>query len=345
MRMTDRKAAAGRTLMIGFQGLLPDRSSTERIRGLQPGGVILFSRNMDSPSQTMELLRHIRALLPDPPLLALDQEGGRVSRLEPFIGPTPSAAALAEEGEAAVFSFAGSTAKALRALGFNLDFAPVVDLCAPESPNGIGDRAFGTDPDFVTHLAGSFLTALQGHGIAGCLKHFPGLGDTAVDSHLELPMVGRSLQRLMRDDLLPYRELRESSAAVMVGHGHYSCLNPQGPVPASCSPEVVTGLLRSELGYRGLVVSDDMEMGAVEGHDAAGDGAVRAIAAGCDLVLYCSDLDRAETARDALAARAAEDPSFEDRLEQAAQNVARSAAAWPAALPDEEAWEEALALF
>ncbi len=345
MGMLDWKAVAGRALMIGFPGLRPERSIAERIRRLQPGGVILFGRNLDSPSQTMELLRFIRALLPQPPLLALDQEGGRVSRLEPFIGPTPSAAALAEAGESAVSKFGSSTALALRSLGFNLDFAPVVDLCAPGIPNGIGERAFGTDPVLVTRMAGSFLSALQSNGVAGCLKHFPGLGDTAVDSHVELPVVERSLDRLMRDDLRPYRELRVSSAAVMVGHGHYSSLDPQGPVPASCSSAVVDGLLRRELDYRGLVVSDDLEMGAVAGLDREGDAAVLAIAAGCDLVLYCADLDRAEAASAALAAKAAKDTSFGDRLKQAAENVAQTATAWPAPSPDEAAWEEALGLF
>jgi beta-N-acetylhexosaminidase len=345
MGMLDLEAAAGRTLMVGFHGLRPDRYSAEKIRRLRPGGAILFSRNLDSPSQTMELLRFIRTLLPEPPLLALDQEGGRVSRLESFIGPTPSAAALAEAGETAVSKFGASTAMALRSLGFNLDFAPVVDLCAPGIPNGIGERAYGTDPEAVARMAGSFLSALQGNGVAGCLKHFPGLGDTAVDSHIELPVVERPLERLMQDDLLPYRELRESSAAVMVGHGHYKSLNPEGPMPASCSPEVVDGLLRQELGYNGLVVSDDLEMGAVGELDRDGAAAVRAIAAGCDLVLYCSDLDRAEAASAALAARASADSSFGNRLRQAAENVARTATAWPAPSPDEEAWEEARGLF
>lgn len=343
--MIDWKETAGRTLMVGFEGAFPDHACTKNIRDLRPGGIILFSRNLDSPSQTMELLRRLRALLPEPPLLALDQEGGRVSRLEPFIGPTPSAAALGQAGESAVSSFGASTAMALRSLGFNLDFAPVVDLCAPESPNGIGERAFGTDPDMVARMAGSFLSALQDNGVAGCLKHFPGLGDTAVDSHFELPVVERSLERLMRDDLVPYRELRNSCAAVMVGHGHYMSLNPEAPLPASCSPEVVDGLLRHDLEYRGLVVSDDMEMGAVAGLDIEGDGAVRAIAAGCDLVLYCSDLDRAAAAAAALAARAAADPSFGSRLKRAAENVTRTATEWPAPAPDEAAWVAARGMF
>jgi beta-N-acetylhexosaminidase len=149
----------------------------------------------------------------------------------------------------------------------------------------------------------------------------------------------------MKEDLLPYRLLQEKSAAVMVGHGHYKTLNPEEPLPASCSPEVVDGLLRRELGYRGLVVSDDMEMGAIEGLDREGGAAVRAIAAGCDLVLYCSDLDRAEAAAAALAASAARDPSFGKKLRQAADTVSRTAKLWPAGRPDDAAWEQARAEF
>jgi beta-N-acetylhexosaminidase len=343
--MTDWKATAGRALMIGFQGVQPDDSCAEKIRKLRPGGIILFSRNLDSPRQTMELLNFLRDLLPAHPLLALDQEGGRVSRLEPFIGPTPPAAELAAAGEKAVSRFGGATGRALRSLGFNLDFAPVVDMCAPEAPNGIGERAFGTAPDLVTRMAGRFLSGLQGEGVAGCLKHFPGLGATAVDSHVELPVVDRALSQLMSEDIRPYRSLCEMSAAVMVGHGHYPALNPGDPLPASCSPEAIDGLLRQELTYRGLVVSDDMEMGAIEGLDRDGAAAVRAIAAGCDLVLYCSSLDRAEAAAAAIAGRAVEDPSFAKRLRRAADMVSRTAMLWPACRPDWDAWERARAGF
>ena len=255
--MNDWKRLAGAVLMVGFEGAEP----LERLRALGPAGLILFSRNLESAGQTIDLTERLKGLLPGPPLLALDQEGGRVSRLEPFIGPTPAAAALARAGSATAKEFGAGTGRALHALGFNIDFAPVVDLCGPEATNGIGDRSFGTDPRLVAELAGSFLEGLQAAGVAGCLKHFPGLGRTAVDSHLELPVASTGLERLQAEDLLPYRLLCPEAASVMVGHAHYPALNPEERLPASCSPEIVNGLLRKELGYGGLVVSDDLEMG------------------------------------------------------------------------------------
>jgi beta-N-acetylhexosaminidase len=332
--MSECKALAGAVLMVGFDGAEPH----ERLRALGPAGLILFSRNLESAGQTIDLTERLKALLPGPPLLALDQEGGRVSRLQPFIGPTPPAAALARAGATTAREFGAGTGRALHALGFNIDFAPVVDLCGPEATNGIGDRSFGTDPHRVAELAGSFLEGLQAAGVAGCLKHFPGLGRTAVDSHLELPLASASLQQLEQEDLLPYRLLGPKAAAVMVGHAHYPALNPEELLPASCSREIVSGLLRAGLGYEGLVVSDDLEMGAVAELDREGAAALRALTSGCDLLLYCSDLERAEIAAGAIARAAAEEPAVARRLREAAGAVRRLAERWPAGRSSESRW-------
>jgi len=332
--MSDWKRLAGTILMVGFEGAEPE----EELRALGPAGIILFSRNLESAGQTIELTERLKGLLPGPPLLALDQEGGRVSRLEPFIGPTPPAAALARAGGATARKFGAGTGQALQALGFNIDFAPVVDLCDPEATNGIGDRSFGTDPDRVAALAGSFLGGLQAAGIAGCLKHFPGLGRTAVDSHLELPIAARGLEQLEAEDLLPYRLLCPEAACVMVGHAHYPAINPEERLPASCSPEIVTGLLREKLGYAGLVVSDDLEMGAVADLDRDGAAALRALTAGCDLLLYCRDLERAEIAAEAIARAAEGDAAVGSRLREAAGAVRRLAERWPAARSSASRW-------
>jgi len=339
--MSEVEAQAGRVLMVGFRG--PSLGSDERraLGELAPAGVILFRRNLETPGDLLHLLADVHELLPAPPLLALDQEGGRVSRLEPWIGPTPPAAELARGGGQATFRFGRAIGNGLRALGFNLDFAPVVDLCTPEAPNGIGDRSYGTAAVIVAQIAGSFLDGLQQAGVAGCLKHFPGLGDTDVDSHKSLPRVTRELRRLEEEDLLPYRLLGERAAAVMVGHGHYAALDPQPGLPATLSSTIVRGLLRQRLAYRGVVVSDDLEMGAVAPLDGDGRAAVAAIAAGCDLILYCSDLDRARRARRALVEAAGSDPAFAARLEEAARTVTRAAARWPAPRPDLEAWKDA----
>jgi len=328
---------AGRSLMVGLPGPSLDRDTALRLRELGPGGLIFFGRNLVSPEQLADLVGELDGLLPHPLLLAMDQEGGKVSRLEPWIGPTQPAGQLGRLGTAAVARAGTLTAEALRALGLNVDFAPVVDLCSAGVANGIGDRSFGTDPRRVVELAGSFADSLQEAGVMACLKHFPGLGCTRVDSHLELPLAEREPDALHAEELLPYRELCPRVAAVMVGHGHYPAWNPGSPLPASGSAEIVTGVLRREIGFDGLVTTDDLEMGAVGNLDAAGAFGVQALRAGCDLLLYCADLDRAETARNAIAA----DADLEPRLRDAAAAVHRTALRWPAPRPDLDAWERA----
>lgn len=336
---------AGRVLMVGVPGAQLDVQTARLLAELQPGGVILFGRNLESPAQTVRLLDDLRELLPQPALFALDQEGGRVSRLERWIGATPPAAALAAAGEATVQRFGRATASALRALGFNIDFAPVVDVSDSRAANGIGDRSFGNDPVAVTRLAASFLCGLEEDGVAGCLKHFPGLGATHVDSHVELPTVRRSRRELDEVDLLPFRRLVVQAPAVMVGHAHYPALDPTPGLPASLSGAVVRGLLRSEIGFAGLVVSDDLEMGAVAPLDVSGDAAPRAIDAGCDLLLYCADLERASRARERLASRARSDAAFSRRLCESANHVARFAARWRAPVGDVAAFDAAREAF
>ena len=338
--MTEWAALAGRTLMVGIPGPELDRETTGRLRTISPGGVILFRRNLESAQRTARLLGQLARVLPSPTLFAIDQEGGRVSRLEGLVGSTPTAATLAGLGAAAASGFAHATGEALAGLGFNLDFAPVVDLCDAEATNGIGDRSFGTDPETVVELAGAFLDGLQRSGVAACLKHFPGLGCTRVDSHVELPVVQRDLAALEMD-LFPFRHLADRAASVMVGHGHYPAWTRGDPRPATCCPGIVQAVLREGLGYRGLVVSDDMEMGAVAGLDAGGEAALGALTAGCDLLLYCSDLDRAERAVARLAEAAASDPKVARRLDEAARGVERTAARWPAPAPDLKRWDQA----
>lgn len=341
----DIKQAAGRVLMVGLKGAGIDPASRRKLADLSPGGMILFDRNMENPEQIVALVEELSTLLPAPHLLALDQEGGRVSRLKRWIGETPAAAELAERDDSPIFGYGKATAFLLRSLGFNLDFAPVVDLCLPDATNGIGDRSFGIEPLAAVNLAGSFLDGLQKSGVAGCLKHFPGLGDTAVDSHQDLPVCTRPSQALSEIDMLPFRRLGPRAASVMVGHACYPDLDPEPGMPASLSSRIVGHHLRRLLQYDGLVVSDDLEMGAVSPIDREGSAALLAVSAGCDLVLYCSDLDRALNARDALADAAEDDGRFAQRLIQAAQRVMKTAARWPARRPGLEAWESARAEF
>ena len=340
--MESWRELAGRVLMVGLPGPELDSATVERLKRLRPGGAILFARNLESPGQAGRLLATVRDLLPPPTLLALDQEGGRVSRLEPWIGKTPSAAALARAGEPAVRRFALATGYLLRALGFNLDFAPVVDLCDEHATNGIGDRAYGTDAQTVTRMAETFLSALQETGVAGCLKHFPGLGPTNVDSHVSLPTSLRTRDELERADLVPYARLAARAACVMVGHGHFPGLDATADLPATLSHKIVHELLRTRLAYDGLVVTDDLEMGAVASLDRDGAAALQTIEAGCDLLLYCHRLELAETAADALATRAQSDSIFAARLSTAAQKVEATAQRWNRRNTDSTEWPQAL---
>lgn len=339
--MNDLRRQVGRTLMIGLPGPELDSETAERVRRLRPGGVILFGRNLESPPQTARLLVDVRSLTGSPLLCALDQEGGRVSRLAPWVGPTPTAAALAVAGPEVARRFGERTAASLRSLGFNLDFAPVVDLSAADASNGIGDRSFGTEPESVAVVAGAFLDGLQAAGVAGCLKHFPGLGPTDVDSHQVLPTAERDEPGLRRLDLAPFRRLAARAATVMIGHGHYPALDPRPELPATLSAPIVRGLLRDEFGYRGLVVSDDLEMGAVAPLDEDGRAAVQAIEAGCDLLLYCAKLERAEAAATALERAATNDTAFSERLAQAADAVLRCSQRWDRPSPAPLSWERA----
>jgi len=332
---------AARVLMVGLPGPELDPGTATRLAALRPGGAILFARNLDSPEQTATLLRELHGLLSPAPLLALDQEGGRVSRLEDWIGATPSACELAAAGESACLQFGRATGRLLHALGFNLDFAPVVDVCSEATANGIGDRSFGTDPERVALLAGAFLDGLREAGVAGCLKHFPGLGATDVDSHLELPSARRTLRELEQIELVPFERLSSRVPAVMVGHATYPALDPATDLPATLSRAIVTGLLRTRIGFDGLVATDDLEMGAVAPLDADGELAVRAIDAGCDLALYCADLARAERAHARIVRRATRDLAFAGRLRDAASNVERTARLWPATPPDLAAFASA----
>ena len=336
---TDRLAS--RCLMVGLPGPVLDPETADKLEALGPAGVVLFGRNLVDLGPTRELLGRCAAILGEGTLLAVDQEGGRVGRLERWIGPTPSASRLASAGPETVRAFGRATGRALRSIGFNLDFAPVVDLSPPGAANGIADRAFDTTPDAVSRLAREFLEGLQGEGVAGCLKHCPGLGDSSVDSHHVLPTIARNRSALDASDLVPFRQLLGLAQCVMVGHGHYPAFD-ETPLPATCSPSIVSDLLRRDLGFGGVIVSDDMEMGAISERDA--NGAVEAVTAGCDLLLYCSDLDKARDAASALTRAADGNPALGDRLARSAARVERFARAWPAAFDGELTASQDLAI-
>jgi beta-N-acetylhexosaminidase len=292
----------GQFLFIGLPGTEVDAEARELIEEIQPGGIILFGRNIESPQQVRKLLDDARKLVPTPLLCGVDQEGGLVDRFREIFPPMPSARALRQHGDlSGVRTLGRITGEVLRMLGFNINFAPVMSIITKERSqltNGLYSRSFGSSPGEVLGYTTVYMRGLQGTGCLGCLKHFPGIGAGAVDSHIEMPLVPLSRDDLLAQDLAPYIELFQRAddrvRVVMVSHGGFPNIDiKKGTTggliePASISPRIVTHLLRQELGYRHLVVTDDLEMGAIAKHCEIEDAAVRAFNAGEDMLLICA---------------------------------------------------------
>ena len=270
-------------IWITLDGFEPGAYAERFLRAARPYGVILFARHLKSPAQTAELCQCVRESVGDfLPRLALDQEGGRVSRLAALGYAFPGASELAGDCEKAG-ALACEMGGALKSMGFDVDFAPVADL-GPASPGtGLEGRLFGDDPDTVAACCGAFLDGLAAAGVEGCLKHFPGLGGSAVDSHRSLPDVPGDETARARH-LEPYRRLAKRAPYVMTAHGLYESLGSS--LPSSLEPR--TYALLAELGFKGLGVTDDLGMGAVAGRAAVGSLAASALGAGASLALWVS---------------------------------------------------------
>lgn len=284
----------GQLLFLGFEGLSLPPPVAKWIGEGRVGGIILFSRNLRDPHQVRELVEEIRHAAPQevPVSIAIDQEGGKVQRLRQPWTVWPSMRSLGARGEvAATVAVARALARELTELGITLDFAPVVDVDTnPENPV-IGDRSFGRDPGLVSLHARAFVESMQASGVAACAKHFPGHGDTRLDSHLALPRLPHDVQRLHAVELPPFRAAIEAGvASIMTAHVVFEAVDHR---PATLSPAVM-GLLRDELGYDGLVFSDDLEMKAVADY-AQPRALVRgALEARVDAMLVCRQFDLAE---------------------------------------------------
>ena len=286
---------AGAHIMAGFSGRAAPASLLERIRAGRAGGVILFSRNIESAPQVLELTHTLQKAAAEggrPPLLiAIDQEGGRVSRLSEDFTIFPPARTLGRIGDLDLISrCAHATAAELRAVGINTDFAPVYDILTNPECEVIGDRAFGEDPETVARMASAAAAGLQAGGVAASAKHFPGIGDMAPDPHETLPYSNLSIGDLRARELIPFRAAA-GVASVMVAHAIYERIDPEHL--ASLSPRIMKALLRDELGYGGVAITDDLEMGAVD--DPVG-AAPEALEAGADIALICHSEDVQERA-------------------------------------------------
>ena len=290
----------GQLFFIGVPGATIDDATSQLLDRISPGGVCLFARNIKEAGQTRDLLDNITERLPVRPILSIDQEGGLVDRLRRIITAMPAPIRITDAETAA--EFAVLIAEIIRRLGFNMDFAPVVDVVDParsQFTNGLYSRAFGSSAEEVVSLAGAFLETLQEAGCTGCIKHFPGLGASEVDSHEELPLVKLSEDEFMSVDITPYKALidRGLVRAVMVAHAAYPNVGLQEVhqsgklLPSSLSRKIVTGLLRKELQFDGLVVTDDLEMGAIVRNYGIGEACNLAVEAGVDMLAICAGVD------------------------------------------------------
>ena len=298
--------------VLGIQGTALTAAERHFVSRKTPFGFVLFSRNLESAPQAVELISDLRSLGSPPPLLFVDQEGGTVDRIGPLLGPRfPPASLCAEKGADRVHECAYLMGRAARLLGFDVDFAPVLDLAQPGAGAVVlAGRAFGFHSEDVVVSGMVFLHGLARAGIASCVKHFPGLGRGAVDPHRALPVVDAHDVDLMVTDVAPFAKLAPSADGVMVGHAAYPGLTGD-LTPASLSPRIHE-LLRGSLGFGGVVYTDDLEMGALGGP--IPDRAERAALSGCDVLMLSKTFEAYEEAMARVAA-AGDDPSRERRLE------------------------------
>jgi len=291
----------GQLFMLGIQGTESSKDLQALFKSYHPGSIILFSRNLTDAEQAAHLTNSLQKLAPRMPLfISIDQEGGRVARLPKGFTVFPGQGAIGRGGSVELaYSFAEVTALELRAIGVNMNLTPVLDVDSnPDNPI-IGDRAFGRDPEQVETLGLAVIAGLQSNGVLACGKHFPGHGDTVKDSHLELPIVTHGLERLRAVELRPFVHcIANGVAAIMSAHVQYPALDPA--FPATLSPAIITGLLRTQLHFKGLVLTDDLEMRAILDHYGIEDAAVLSLLAGADILLISKEQDHQLAAMDAV---------------------------------------------
>jgi len=306
--MTSYRKILGQICIFGFEGTsLPPLMKT-LIQEWNLGGVILFKRNIESKEQVKELIKEVKSLRVEAPLfVSVDHEGGRVFRLPPPFTQIPPARELAQRGSA--YETGVLMGQELREAGFNLNYAPILDVDSnPQNPI-IGDRSFGDKPETVIQHALELARGLRGQGIIPCGKHFPGHGDTAQDSHLELPVVDRPLQSLEQVELPPFQAAVASGLEMlMTAHVVYPALDPERP--ATLSPAILTDLLRRKMAYEGLIISDDFNMKAISDTYGLGEAARLFLEAGGDIPLICrgeeAELEALEFLEEALQSKSLE---------------------------------------
>jgi beta-N-acetylhexosaminidase len=288
MSQRDLRRHVGQLVIVGFDGHTVPADLKALAREFDLGGVIFFARNVVEPAQVVELSREARELQKELPLwVSVDQEGGRVARLKRPFTEWPPMVALGRSGDERLAErFAKALATELKAVGINLDYTPVLDVHTNPKNTVIGDRAFSERVEEVVRFGRIVIRALQEEGIAACGKHFPGHGDTLADSHDELPVVEHDPDRVRRVELVPFKAAIDAGVAgIMTAHVLVPAFDEERP--ATLSSAIVDGLLKRELAYTGLVLSDDLQMKAIGARYSVAEAAVGAVAAGCDALLIC----------------------------------------------------------
>lgn len=315
---------ASQILGIGVASTELSQFERRLLRERPPGGIVLFSRNIASVEQLRRLVDDIRREASAPVLLMVDAEGGRVDRFRSLLPGLPGAYRFrqAEDGARLANEAGALTGAILRFFDIDVDLAPVVDVERPLPAPGLERRCFGSDAETVTRLAGAFLDGLHASGVAGCLKHFPGIGAQTGDPHYGAAAINVSREELERVDLEPYRQLADRCGAVMIGHGSYGDL-PDSGCPASLNVTITRQLLRRDVGFTGVVISDDMEMHAVSDRAPLEETAEQALTAGNDLVLFCARTEEMPELCETLDERVADDAALQSRVADAQERIAR----------------------
>jgi beta-N-acetylhexosaminidase len=311
----------GQLLIIGFDGTKLSTPLCSLLTRIQPAGIILFARNIANPQQTHRLLKDCQSCVSTPLFTCVDMEGGRVDRFRNLIGSSPSAADVFATGDRKLFRRHGKIiGESCRTLGFNTDFAPVVDLALPASQKVMSSRAVSCDPKRVVPYAREFLAGLRSPGVIGAGKHFPGLGEANLDTHHELPSIKKSFRKLWTEDIYPYRIMRRELPMVLVGHANYPSVTRDAK-PASLSKKLITDILRRKIAYRGLIASDDLEMGGVLKAAPIEEAAVEHIRAGGDLCLICHIEEYVTRSYESLVREAERDRKFAQRVTDSTARV------------------------
>ena len=297
-------ASLGQLLLTGVPGTELDPETAARFKKLQPGGFILFGRNIKSPEQLRKLIDDLRDLSDIEPFITIDQEGGRVSRLRLIGSEPPNAQQLRKKGDLKLIEHHGKlTGQVLRMFGFNLDLCPVLDLSFDdEADNSLKGRCWGTTAKEVIHNASVFNIGLRSEGVLSCGKHFPGYASAECDPHHELPVINKTLEEMEADEVQPFRALLPDLDSLMTCHSHYPCWDADRPRwPASLSKNIITGFLRNQLAYEGLVMTDDLDMGAILNEVTFEDTIRACIEAGNDLAMICHRVELVEKAAEVIA--------------------------------------------